>query len=397
MNQDQKKEIQEKYYQEKQHGVKFWPDIIFKDVLVSFAIFLLLVGLATFIGVANEPPADPNDAAYIPRPEWYFLFLFQMLKLFPGKLEWIGAVVIPTVVVGLLLLLPFYDRSPFRYWKKRIFAIVVVSLGTLGIIALTIWAVVTTPPQEQVVVAGSISERISQGEDLFAINCSNCHGTEGEGGEIKGVEGLEGKVLPPVNIHDVMYAFTDETFHNIIELGQPEQGMPPFGKAQGGELSKDEMDSIVTFMRYTWDDRVEKPAGAGTGQLVPPLGPNEVPSYEVHVEPLVKRYCVTCHRSGKKNNNYLMGSYDEVMNSGDDAPNVKPFDLNSNIILMLNRETIDAGGPMPPSKPLKPEYIEIFTRWVAGGAPNTAADAAKATLPALTPLPGADATPTPTP
>ena len=85
MNEDQKKEIQEKYYQEKQHGVKFWPDIIFKDLLVSFAIFLLLVGLATFIGVANEPPADPNDAAYIPRPEWYFLFLFQMLKYFPAN------------------------------------------------------------------------------------------------------------------------------------------------------------------------------------------------------------------------------------------------------------------------------------------------------------------------
>ena len=143
---------------------------------------------------------------------------------------------------------------------------------------------------------------------------------------------------------------------------------------------------------------MEKPAGAGTGQLVPPLGPNEVPSYEVHVEPLVKRYCVSCHRSGKKNNNYLMGSYDEVMTSGDDAPNVKPFDLNSNIIVMLNRETIEAGGPMPPSKPLKPEYIEIFTRWVAGGAPNTAADAGESHSPrAALPCRGPRPTPTPTP
>ena len=73
----------ENYKKEKQKGLKFWPDIIFKDLIVSFALFLLLVGLAVFVGVAHEPPADPNDAAYVPRPEWYFLFLFQMLKYFP--------------------------------------------------------------------------------------------------------------------------------------------------------------------------------------------------------------------------------------------------------------------------------------------------------------------------
>ncbi len=59
--------------------------MIYEDVLVTFAVFIILIMLATFVGVANEPKADPSDAAYIPRPEWYFLFLFQMLKYFPGS------------------------------------------------------------------------------------------------------------------------------------------------------------------------------------------------------------------------------------------------------------------------------------------------------------------------
>ncbi len=59
-------------------------------MIASFGVFVLLLLLATFLGVKPEPPADPNDAAYIPRPEWYFLFLFQLLKYFPGKVEWIG-------------------------------------------------------------------------------------------------------------------------------------------------------------------------------------------------------------------------------------------------------------------------------------------------------------------
>jgi hypothetical protein len=112
------------------------------------------------------------------------------------------------------------------------------------------------------------------------------------------------------------------------------------------------------------------------GINIPALAEGEVPSYEVHVAPIVKRYCISCHRPGKENNNYLMGSYEETMTSGDNAPNIISGDLNNNLIRMLHREEIEAGGPMPPSKPLPEAYIEIFERWVLGGSPNTAEDAA---------------------
>ena len=90
MNDQDKQAIQQHYQEEKEHGVRFYPDIIYKDAIVSFAIFILLVGLAVFVGVAKEPAADPSDTSYVPRPEWYFLFLFEMLKFFPGKIEFVG-------------------------------------------------------------------------------------------------------------------------------------------------------------------------------------------------------------------------------------------------------------------------------------------------------------------
>jgi menaquinol-cytochrome c reductase cytochrome b/c subunit len=376
LNEEQKKAYLEEYKREKEKGVKFYPDIIYKDLIVSFGIFLLLIGLAIFVGVAAEPPVDPSDSAYIPRPEWYFLFLFELLKYFPGQIEWIGTVVVPTIAILALFLLPFYDRSPFRHWKNRKLAAGIMSLGVIGMVGLTILAAVTTPPQEETALATTITEKIVLGQDVYSIQCVECHGAEGEGGEIVGVEGLEGVIVKAISSQDEMYTRSDTTFFDIIDYGQPDLGMPPFGLGYGGELSRGEIDAVVTFMRYTWDDRVEIPEEAAQAGAIPELAPGEVPSYEVQMEPIIKRFCVSCHRPGKKNNNYLMRTYQETMETGDHAPNVIPGDLNSNNILMINRQEIEAGGPMPPTRALKPELIEIFERWVEGGAPETAEEAA---------------------
>ncbi len=381
MNEEQQNEYLEKYKEEKARGVKFYPDIIFKDMLPVIGLFLLLVGLASFVGVVNEPPADPSDSSYIPRPEWYFLFLFEMLKFFPGKIEWVGTFVLPTIAVLALLLLPFYDRSPFRHWSKRKFGTMFMSVIVLGMIGLTVRSVVTTPPQEESEIATTISGKVILGLDLYSVYCVECHGADGEGGEIIGVEGLEGVVVKSISSSDEMYTRSDQTFYQVIDYGQPDLGMPPFGLGYGGELSRGEIDAIVTFMRYTWDDRVEIPEDAAQAGAIPELSPGEVPSYEVHIAPIIKRYCVSCHRPGKENNNYLMRDYVETMETGDNTPNVIPGDLNSNLILMLHREEIEAGGPMPPTKPLKQELIEFFELWVDGGALETAEQAAALSTP----------------
>ena len=397
MNEEDKKKYHDKYLQAKQKGVKFFPDIIYKDLLVSFAIFLLLVGLATFVGVASEPKADPSDSTYVPRPEWYFLFLFEFLKYIPGSLEWVGAAVIPAAAVILLFVWPFIDRNPKRHWTKRKIEIGVMFVIVLGITALTIMAVVTTPPQAEVAVAGSLSEKILLGQDLYSVNCVECHGDEGAGGSVQGVEGMEGVILKAINTRDEMYTRDDKSLYDIIDYGQQDLGMTPFGKGYGGALGPGDIDAVVTFMRYTWDDRSEIPAAVAAAGALPTLALGQVASYDVQVSAIFKRFCVSCHRSGKKNNNYLMGNYDEVINSGDNTPDIIAGDMTSNMMRMLNREKIDAGNPMPPTKPLKPELVAIIQNWIMNGMPQTAEQAA-----AITPVgaegtslaPAATATPT---
>jgi menaquinol-cytochrome c reductase cytochrome b/c subunit len=412
VNEEQKKLYKEKYTQEKQNGVKFWPDIIYKDLVISVALFIILVIMATWIGVSQEPKADPSDSAYVPRPEWYFLFLFQMLKYFPGTLEWLGTTIIPIIAVLALFLLPFFDRNPRRFWKARPWAISIMSVLVVGIVVLTILAVVTTPPQEVTgTIAGTVSEQILAGQDLYSVNCTECHGPNGEGGEVKGVEGLEGYIMKAINTKDEMYTRNDQTFTDIISYGQPDLGMTPFARAYGGALGPSDIEAIVTFLRYTWDDRVELPKEVAAANAIPTLAPGEIPSYEVHISAIQRRYCVSCHRAGKKNNNYIMDNYDDTIKTGDHTPDLIAGDLLCNTMQMLNRvEGLEAGNPMPPTRALPPELIAIYQAWIMAGMPNTAADAAALSAPSpttgtpgtlapsatVTPLPGTpEATPTP--
>src|SRR5207248_8823776 len=91
--------------------------------------------------------ADPTDTSYIPRPEWYFLFLFQILKVFQGPLEVVGTVVLPTLAILALILTPFIDRTRIARLRQRTLAFGVVLLGALGWGGLTLAAIRTTPPQ----------------------------------------------------------------------------------------------------------------------------------------------------------------------------------------------------------------------------------------------------------
>ncbi|MCK5793325.1 MAG: c-type cytochrome [Anaerolineales bacterium] len=382
MNEEQKQKYKQKYDQAKQKGVKFWPDIIYKDLLVSFALFILLIGLATFVGVAIEPKADPSDSTYVPRPEWYFLFLFEFLKFVPGKIEWMGTFVLPVIGILVLFALPFLDRNPLRHWKNRLTGVSIMGVVVLGMVGLTIRSVITTPKNEEGFVANTPAGKMILGGELYGIYCVECHGPDGEGGVIAGVEGMEGVELKPISSRDEIYTRSDETLGAIIEYGQQDLGMPPFGLAYGGELKKSELDAMVFFMRYTWDDRAELPADAASAGAIPNLAENEIPSYEVHISKIIQRYCISCHRPGKENNNYLMGTYQEILTTGDDAPNnLIAGDMTSYLILTMNGESIfDESGEeiiqqMPPTKLMKEEYISIFENWVLNGMPETAADA----------------------
>ena len=106
MNEKEKKSYLDRYHEAKEKGVPFFPDIIFKDALASLVIFIILVALAYLWAYRWRRTPTRQIPTYTPRPEWYFLFLFQLLKYFPGKLEVIGVIVLPTLMILLLVVLP---------------------------------------------------------------------------------------------------------------------------------------------------------------------------------------------------------------------------------------------------------------------------------------------------
>ncbi|MDX9990615.1 MAG: c-type cytochrome [Anaerolineales bacterium] len=447
MNQETKKQINTKYERKLLHGERFWPDSIYKDVVVALAIFVLLVLLATFVGVHDSPKADPSDTSYIPRPEWYFLFLFKFLALYGqipllGQIEWIATILIPGAALAVLTLLPFIDKSPHRYYAKRALPLAIMFIMVLGIVLLTVLADIPTvlpdgstllgmlqttaglilptlayiafiglaytqkenavraitwtaaiagllmialtaatllvyqpPVVETVEVPTALADQIAAGQDLYSIHCVECHGDDGKVEEISGVEGLEGKQISMINSKDVLYTVNDASMAEIIAYGRPDAGMNPFGKAYNPEgLSRSEIDYIVLFMRYTWDDRFEAPP---VKPLYPALAEGEIPTYSVHIQPIVKRYCISCHRPGKDSNNYFMDTYANILTSGDHAENnVIAGEMNSNLLQTIQHQVVldengsEVIGVMPPKSQLKPAIIDIFILWIMNGMPQ---------------------------
>jgi mono/diheme cytochrome c family protein len=215
---------------------------------------------------------------------------------------------------------------------------------------------------------------------------------------IEGVEGLEGEEITPINGTDVLYTITDSSMYEVIAYGRPNAGMIPFGKAYGGELTRSEIDNIIIFMRYTWDDRFEAPE---IPELFPALAEGEVPSYDVHVAPIVKRYCISCHRAGKDNNDYLMTTYEEMLTTGENKDkNIIAGDPNSYLLQVIQGTPImnpekpeeEMIGVMPPKGHLKADALDALIRWIMNGMPKTAEDAAKLFV---APMTEATATPTP--
>src|SRR5205814_2862282 len=83
-------------------------------------VMVVIIGMAIILGAELGPKADPTTTTYVPRPEWYFFFLFELLRVVkPPELVPLATIGIPTVCLILLLLLPFYDRGPERRPERR--------------------------------------------------------------------------------------------------------------------------------------------------------------------------------------------------------------------------------------------------------------------------------------
>ncbi len=197
----------------------FWPDQVFKDAVVCLAVFAAILLCVIWprltgdgsLGASLGAPANPAEDFPAARPEWYFLFLFQLLKYFPGELEIVGTLVIPGGVVLLIALMPFLGR-----WRLGHYANIAFLSGLiLGCATLTLLAVIEDSRNPDYLLAqqkareeaervrvlasgqgipveGALEllrrDPLSQGPKLFALHCSGCHRYDGHDGTGREVE-----------------------------------------------------------------------------------------------------------------------------------------------------------------------------------------------------------------
>jgi ubiquinol-cytochrome c reductase cytochrome b subunit len=189
----------------------FWPDQVLKDAVACLAVLATVLFLVIYHGDGPHggaelgAPADGNEPYSAARPEWYFLFLFQLLKYFPGETEVIGAMVIPGVIVGILFLMPFIGRWKLGHGFNVAFILgLFVAIGTLTALA---WREDSSNPDYRAAVAdaGQKAERAKElvaikgigpegaakllnddpktrGAAIFAQKCAGCHRYDGHDG-----------------------------------------------------------------------------------------------------------------------------------------------------------------------------------------------------------------------
>ncbi|MDR1489045.1 MAG: c-type cytochrome [Desulfovibrio sp.] len=161
----------------------FYPHQMFFECVTALAVLAALVVLSFVWQAPLEEMADPGDVTYVPRPEWYFLFYFQLLKYFEGPLVVVGTCVLPALVFALLILLPFLDKSEETDVRKRPVTAAICLAALFSVVGLTVVSIVEDERHGYRMVLPPIAEeQIPEGQDLFKRFCQSCHGMDGKGG-----------------------------------------------------------------------------------------------------------------------------------------------------------------------------------------------------------------------
>ena len=120
MNRAEKEQYLRDYELLKKEGKPFFPYAVMKDSTMALIVVLMIAVLALVLGAPQGPKADPTTTTYTPRPDWYFFFLFEVLRVIkPSYLTPLATIGVPTIGMILLFLLPFFDRRPERRPERR--------------------------------------------------------------------------------------------------------------------------------------------------------------------------------------------------------------------------------------------------------------------------------------
>lgn len=116
----------------------FYPNFLFREAVAALIIVILVVAIALIFPLKVGDPADPSDSAFKPRPEWYFMAPFYLLKVFPASLEIVPTVLLPLVLFVVVMVFPFFDKDPERSPAKRPVAMTIMVLSVIATVVLTI-------------------------------------------------------------------------------------------------------------------------------------------------------------------------------------------------------------------------------------------------------------------
>ena len=142
-------------------------------------------GKAFFAQIPREPVAGTLVESYLPRPEWYYMWLFQLLTYFPGKWEWVGSLVFPLLGVTLLFALPFMGKSRRLGVRHRPLPLAIGVTVIVGLVYLTVQGFAGAKPYGQVIPVADrpLSPSETRGLFLYADrDCAYCHQIDGQGG-----------------------------------------------------------------------------------------------------------------------------------------------------------------------------------------------------------------------
>ncbi len=243
----------------KKEGKPFFPYAIFHDTVMSLVVVAVTIGLAVIwhstadgtepgaLGPLYEEEADPATTNFIPRPDWFFYFLFYLLRIF----KWpetvvLGTVGIPTLLLILLIMLPFYDRRSERVILRRPVAFVAAILVVLSMGVLT-WKGATAKEGSEAVgevptwakEQGFADKPVAvEGATLFAESgCLNCHVYLGAGGQNLGAPELTEEGLKNRGIE-----------WQVAHLENPGSKVPGSPMPAFADLGKENLVKIATFL-----------------------------------------------------------------------------------------------------------------------------------------------------
>jgi len=249
----------------KAKGKPFYPYAMFHDTIMSLVVVFTIIGLAVIwkwtstgpmphdpthkglLGPVVDPPADPGTTSFVPRPDWYFYFLFYLLRIFKWpESVFLGTVGVPTIALILLIMLPFLDRRRVRKPSARPVAMVAAVLTIVSMAILT-WKGATAKEALASEVKTNIPRWKAQehlppaaypGVELFATaGCTACHTYDGAGGSNLGAPDLTN--IGSRNL-GVQFQINHLTCPSCVNPGSP---MPPFAS-----LGPERLKQLAIFL-----------------------------------------------------------------------------------------------------------------------------------------------------